>query len=151
MTRVLGWIVASLLTMSTIPGLAAQHPRRPVCAIDMGSNTFRRLVGSFAHGRYEQISIDKKTLGVGDDVTRQGSISEAKLAEIEATLAAFSSACAHDGADPVLAVGTAAFRDAANGARAVDIAAKLGIRMEIATEARDSELAYLVGALGRDG
>ena len=49
------------------------------------------------------------------------------------------------------AIGTSAFRDAANGVRAVEIAAKLGIPMEIATEKRESELAYLVGSLGRDG
>jgi exopolyphosphatase/pppGpp-phosphohydrolase len=152
MTRVLGWIVPSLLTIiCTVPGAAAQQPRQPVCAIDMGSHTFRRLVGSFAQGRYDQVSIDKKTLGVGDDVTRHGKISDAKLAEIEATLAAFKSACEKDGAAPLIAVGTAAFRDAPNGAKAVDISAKLGIRMEIATEARESELAYLVGALGREG
>ena len=51
----------------------------------------------------------------------------------------------------MVAIGTAAFREAPNGARAVEIAAKLGIPMEIATEQRESELAYLVGSLGQDG
>ena len=51
----------------------------------------------------------------------------------------------------MVAIGTSAFREAPNGRRAVDIAAKLGIAMEIATEQRESELAYLVGSLGQDG
>ncbi len=51
----------------------------------------------------------------------------------------------------VVAIGTAAFREAANGTRAIAIAAKVGVPMEIATEQRESELAYLVGSLGKDG
>ena len=123
----------------------------PQCAIDMGSNNFRRIVGSFENGRYEQRPIEPQTLGVGDDLAKNGRISDAKLAEITETLAAFKSSCDKDGATPVVAIGTAAFRDAPNGARAIEAAAKLGIAMEIATEKRESELAYLVGALGQDG
>ena len=121
----------------------------PMCAIDMGSNTFRRITGRFADGRYEQQPIERKTLGVGDDVTRTGRISDTKLAEIGQTLSAFKAACEKDGAARVVAIGTAAFRDAANGQAVVDLAKGLGIDMEIATEARESELAYLVGTLGR--
>ena len=117
----------------------------------MGSNSFRRIVASFENGRYAQHRIEARTLGVGDDVARNGRISDAKLDEIRGTLAAFRSACDKDGAAPVTAVGTAAFRDAPNGTRAVAIAAQLGIAMEIATERRESELAYLAGSLGRDG
>jgi exopolyphosphatase/pppGpp-phosphohydrolase len=123
----------------------------PLCAIDMGSNSFKRIVGSFQSGRYLQFGFEKKTLGVGDDLSRHGRISDAKLAEIEQTLAAFQAACAREGATRALAIGTAAFREAPNGARAVEIAAKLGISMEIASERRESELAYLVGSLGQRG
>jgi exopolyphosphatase/pppGpp-phosphohydrolase len=117
----------------------------------MGSNSFKRIVGSFEDGRYLQRSFEKKTLGVGDDLSRHGRISDAKLAEIERTLAAFREACAKEGAARALAIGTAAFREAPNGPRVVEIAAKLGISMEIASERRESELAYLVGSLGKPG
>jgi exopolyphosphatase/pppGpp-phosphohydrolase len=117
----------------------------------MGSNTFRRIVGTFDEGRYEERTVEKKTLGVGDDVARHGRISHAKLAEIDAALAGFSAACKKDGAARLVAVGTSAFRDAPNSGKATDIAAKHGIAMEIASETRESELAYLVGSLGRDG
>ena len=58
--------------------MMAQSPRQ-ICAIDMGSNTFRRIVGSFENGRYDQKSIERKSLGVGDDVGRHGRVSDAKL------------------------------------------------------------------------
>lgn len=140
-----------LLPLTLMLTAGAAKAQAPVCAIDMGSNSFRRIVGSFENGRYEQRPIEKRTLGVGDDVARHGRISDAKLAEIGETLKAFKASCDKDGATPVVAIGTAAFRDAPNGARAIEVAKKLGIAMEIATEKRESELAYLVGSLGRDG
>ena len=48
-----------------------------------------------------------------------------------------------------MAVGTAAFRNAPNGARVIEIASQAGVRMEIASDERESELAYLVGSLGQ--
>ena len=66
-------------------------------------------------------------------------------------LSRFKTSCEKEGATTVVAIGTSAFRDAPNGPRAVEIAAKLGIPMEIATELRESELAYLAGSLGQDG
>ena len=124
---------------------------RPMCAIDMGSNSFKRIIASFNRSRYEQKSIEKRTLGVGDEVARSGKISDTKFGEIEEALSAFRRSCQADGAAPIVAIGTAAFREAPNGGRAVEIAGKLGIPMEIATEKRESELAYLVASLGQDG
>ncbi len=146
------WLLALALLVTPVATAAAEKDAPvPICAIDMGSSSFRRIVGYFQEGRYEQRSMEKKTLGVGDDLSRNGRISDGKLAEIEGTLSAFKAACAKEGATRVLAIGTAAFREAPNGARVVEIAAQLGIPMEIATEKRESELAYLVGSLGGDG
>ena len=143
-------ILLSLLAVPVTTGAATQA-RMPICAIDMGSNTFRRIVAVFENGRYEQRNIEKKTVGVGDDVTRHGRISDSKLVEIEEVLSRFKTSCETDGGGSPVAVGTSAFREAPNGNRAVEIAARLGIAMEIATERRESELAYLVGSLGQDG
>jgi exopolyphosphatase/pppGpp-phosphohydrolase len=140
-----------LLTMLSNAGCARTTAPPLMCAIDMGSNSFRRIVGSFADGRYLETRIESRTMGVGDDVERNGRISDAKLAQIAATLAEFEAACVKDGAPRPMAIGTAAFRDAPNGADVVAAAAKAGVTMEIATEARESALAYLVGSLGRDG
>jgi len=144
-------MVRLLLLFFMVASLPVEARADVMCAIDMGSNSFRRIVASFENGRYTQQFIEARTLGVGDDVARNGRISDPKLDEIRATLAAFKRACDKDGAAPVAAVGTAAFRDAPNGTRAVAIAAQLGIAMEIATEQRESELAYLAGSLGREG
>jgi exopolyphosphatase/pppGpp-phosphohydrolase len=148
--------IATLAALSLLMVLSAgarEAPQAPtsVCAIDLGSATFRRIVGTFVDGRYEQKGIEKKTLGVGDDVARNGRISEQKLAEIKQTLSGFRAACEKDNARPIMAVGTSAFREAPNGSRAREIAKALGIAMEIASEQRESELAYLVGSLGQDG
>lgn len=139
--------VLAIALLLTCPAAA----RAGMCVIDMGSNTFRRIAGSFEQGRYVQTAIDKSTLGVGDDVATHGRISDAKLEEIRQALLTFRAACLKERASAVAAIGTAAFRDAKNGPRVVAIAKALGIRMEIATERRESELAYLVGSLGRDG
>jgi exopolyphosphatase/pppGpp-phosphohydrolase len=122
-----------------------------MCVIDMGSNSFRRIVGTFDQGRYRQTQIEKRTLGVGDDVARHGRISDAKLGEIRQALATFKDACRKNGNQQPRAIGTAAFRDAANGPAVVQMAQSFGIEMEIASEQRESQLAYLVGSLGRDG
>ncbi len=145
------FIVMALL-LSVGAGCEQPAPSaKPICAIDMGSNSFRRIVGSFENGRYQQIAIEPITVGVGDDVSIYGRISDEKLAEIDRVLSRFRAACEADGAAPVVAVGTAAFRDAPNGPQVVELAARLGITMEIATETREAQLAYLVGSLGQDG
>ena len=150
-TGPLSVLLALLLLMPPFADGAASAATTPACVIDMGSNSFRRIVGSFDQGRYRQTRIEKRTLGVGDDVARHGRISEAKLAEIRQALMAFRDMCRKDGVSPVRAIGTAAFRDATNGPAVVQMARGLGIEIEIATEKRESELAYLVGSLGRDG
>jgi len=139
-------MVAAALMIVT----ALLPPASNMCAIDMGSNTFRRIVGSFAGGRYEQAKPETHPVGVGDDVATSGTISAPKLSAIEQVLSGFKAACDREEAAPVVAVGTAAFRDASNGRQVVEIAQRLGIAMEIASEARESELAYLVGSLGAD-
>ena len=145
-----GWPVLLAILLVTGSSCRPSGSQR-VCAIDMGSNSFRRIVGTFADGAYTEFRIDSKTMGVGDDVEANGRISEPKLGEIEETLRGFATACREDGAPAPVAVGTAAFRDAPNGGRVIEIASRAGVRMEIATEQRESELAYLVGSLGRDG
>src|SRR5262245_8467905 len=112
----------SLAFVVVAAGCQPAAPAR-VCAIDMGSNSFRRIVGMFAEGNYTEFRIDSVTIGVGDDVERNHHISEAKLGQISEQLSAFAAACEKDGALNPVAVGTAAFRDAPNGVEAVARAA----------------------------
>jgi hypothetical protein len=144
-------IFVSLAVLIVMSASTAAQPTQAMCAIDMGSNSFRRIVGSFADGHYNQRRIDAITVGVGDDLARNGRISDAKLADIGRTLAAFKRSCEQEGISTIRAIGTAAFREAPNGKRVIELAATLGIPMEIASEERESALAYLVGGLGTDG
>ena len=151
LTRVVTGLIALFGLVPAAHSQAVRQGSGPVCAIDMGSNTFRRIVGSFQDGKYVQRSIEKKPIAIGDDVAQHGRITDAKLAEIGAVLSAYKTSCVKDGATRIAAIGTAAFRDASNGASVIGIAASAGVPMEIATETRESELAYLVGSLGRHG
>jgi exopolyphosphatase/pppGpp-phosphohydrolase len=161
LARVPGWrrvhLVTSLLYSPLLLVLIANascsranESRMPLCAIDMGSNTFRRIVATF-DGDYRELALDTRRLGVGDDLLRHGTISDAKLTEIEQTLTAFRAGCVRDGATRIMAVGTAALREAPNSGAVVQRATALGIPVEIASEQRESELAYLAGSLGRPG
>jgi hypothetical protein len=54
---------------------------RLVCAIDMGSNTFKLILGEMKEGNYVQHHFTKNRLGVGDDMSKTGMISPPKLKE----------------------------------------------------------------------
>ena len=90
-------------------------------------------------------------MGVGDDVAQPWADQRRQAGRDSTGAAAFRDACRKDGITTVRAVGTAAFRDAPNGSAWSRWPRGLGIQMEIATEKRESELAYLVGSLGQDG
>ena len=78
--------IALILTMAVVVRAETIQTPAPMCAIDMGSNSFRRIVGSFEKGRYAQRNIEVMTLGVGDDLARHGRISDPKLAEVAEAL-----------------------------------------------------------------
>ena len=151
MTEFLTWLSHHL--SSSCPSPLQRRPRRrgksarSTWAVTRsgGSSDRSRTVATSRRASSE------RALGVGDDVARHGRISDAKLAEIEETLIAFARSCQNEGVTRVVAIGTAAFREAPNGATVIALAAKHRISMEIATERRESELAYLVGSLGREG
>jgi exopolyphosphatase / guanosine-5'-triphosphate,3'-diphosphate pyrophosphatase len=119
-----------------------------MCIVDMGSNTFKLILGEIAGGAYVERQVDRKTMRVGDDMAKTGRISEGKLKDIEGTLSEFRSRCEAKGAVTFGAVATAAFREAENGHSVVDIGARVRIPVEIASEARESALAYLTATDG---
>ena len=119
-----------------------------ICVVDMGSNTFKLIVGEMSDGIYVERYLDKKTLQVGDDMSKTGRISDGKLKDIRETLAEFRSKCESKGAVSFRAVATAAFREAESGRHVVDIGKDVQILVEIATEERESALAYLTATNG---
>jgi exopolyphosphatase/pppGpp-phosphohydrolase len=142
-----------LLVAATAAAGCRSAPKPPVkvCAIDMGSNSFRRILGHFADGQYTELKIESNTMGVGDDVAMNGEITKGKLTQIGLVLRGYAAACSKDGAPNPVAIATAVFRDAPNGDAVLPLAERAGVTLEIASEERESELAYLVASLSKDG
>ena len=74
-----------LLTIAADTGL--------LCAIHMGSNNFRLIVGEMKGGKYLQHHFTKDRLGVGDDMSATGVISLSKLQQIDQTLKKYWADC----------------------------------------------------------
>lgn len=80
-------MIALLFLMALLfPFSAASSDTDLVCAIDMGSNTFKLILGEMQEGNYVQHHFTKTRLGVGDDMSNTGVISPPKLKEIRQTL-----------------------------------------------------------------
>ena len=120
-----------------------------MCAIDMGSNNLRLIVGEMKGGKYVQHHFTKDKLGVGDDMSTTGVISPPKLKEIHQTLKKYLDVCDSKGIPRRMAVATAAFREAKNKGEVVEMLSSLNLPLGIASEERESQLAYLVGTLGK--
>jgi len=141
-------IVLLLLMGLLFPFSAVASDTGLICAIDMGSNSFKVMVGEMKAGGYVQHQFIKNHLGVGDDMSKTGVISPPKLKEIRQTLEKYLAVCESKGIQKRAAVATAAFREAKNQGEVVEIAKSLHLPLEIASEERESQLAYLVGTLG---
>jgi exopolyphosphatase/pppGpp-phosphohydrolase len=100
-------------------------------------------------GNYVQHHFIKDRLGVGDDMSKTGVISPPKLKEIRQMLEKYLAVCDSKGILTRAAVATAAFREAKNQGDVLEIAKSLNLPLEIVSEERESQLAYLVGTLGK--
>ena len=144
-------IVAFLLLISLLFSYSAalSSDTGLVCAIDMGSNSFKLILGEIKEGKYVQHHFMKNRVHVGDDMSKTGVISPSKLKEIRQILEKYLAVCDSNGIRTRLAMGTAAFREAKNQGDLVELAKSLNLPLEIVSEERESQLAYLVGTLGK--
>ncbi|HSE43018.1 MAG TPA: hypothetical protein VLH08_19820, partial [Acidobacteriota bacterium] len=92
-----------------------------VCAVDMGSNTFKFIVAEIKNGDYLQYTDNRKTAGVGDDLRKSETtsghkvISDSKLEEIKSLLKEFQKECEQKTRSrKIYGIATAAFREAEN-------------------------------------
>ena len=138
-----------LLALLLFPFSAAFADTGLVCAIDMGSHNFKLILGEMKQGKYVQHYYAKDQLGVGEHMSKAGVISPPKLKEIRQTLQKYLAVCDSNGIRTRSAVATAAFREAKNQGDVIEIAKSLRLPLEIASEERESQLAYLVGTLGK--
>jgi exopolyphosphatase/pppGpp-phosphohydrolase len=134
------------------------HNTGIVCAVDMGSNTFKFIAAEIKNGKYLQYSDVRKTAGVGDDLklseqkTGHKQISEAKLKEIISLLSGFQDECERrTGSRKLNAIATAAFREAENINMISEQLQKQEIEMKVLTAEEESAYAYEAATLGAEG
>lgn len=129
-----------------------------VCAVDMGSNTFKFIVAEIKSGEYLQYVDDRKTSGVGDDLKNSEKqsgrkiISDGKLKEIKSLLAGFQDECERKTRSrKIHGIATAAFREAENGKTVSEQMHQQGVEMKVLTGEEESVYAYEAATLGERG
>lgn len=123
----------------------------PRAAVDLGSNTFRLLVGSVADGQVIPLTRQLATVRLGESLHRTGLIGETALARARDTLAAFRETIHRYAPGSVRAVGTAALRAAANrDFFLAEAAAALGTPVEV-IDGRQEALLSATGAIAAMG
>jgi exopolyphosphatase/guanosine-5'-triphosphate,3'-diphosphate pyrophosphatase len=127
-------------------------PTTKVAALDLGSKTFKAVLGEIRGQRIVTRRLGKRQVGLGMDVTKtRGVISQEKLTVARNTLADLKSICEREGSTEILAVATGAVRTARNSEAILDAARELGLAVEIASGEREAELAYLAVTGGEPG
>jgi exopolyphosphatase/guanosine-5'-triphosphate,3'-diphosphate pyrophosphatase len=122
------------------------------CAcIDIGSNTTRLLVADREPRGLERIHEQRVFTHIGREVRGAGALSEAKVRQEAAVVAAQVERARELGAVQVRAVATAAIRRASNGAALVDaVREACGLEIEVLSPEHEARLAF-VGAAGSLG
>ena len=130
-------------------GLApAPDERRPVAVVDLGSNSGRVVVFRMAPpGHLEILADGRSPLRLAKDLGERAGLSEEAIDRTVAALADFRAIAAGSSAHDLLAVATAAVRDADNGDRLVE-RVRLETGMDVRVVAGEEEARYsFIGAV----
>jgi exopolyphosphatase/guanosine-5'-triphosphate,3'-diphosphate pyrophosphatase len=113
-------------------------------ALDLGSNSFHLLiVETRPDGSFEALVREKEMLRLGDVVARLGFLDEEAVARAIAVVRRFRSISDAHGVEELVAYGTAALREAANGPEATDrIEAETGVRVQVINGIREAQLVF---------
>ena len=134
-------LIAILLSgMAYADTKSGLHDTGLICAVDMGSNTFKFIVAEIKNGEYHQYVDVRKTAGVGDDLENsekksgKKNISDVKQTEIKLLLKEFQDECERRTQSRKLyAIATAAFREAENVGAISQQINHQGIELEVLT------------------
>jgi exopolyphosphatase/guanosine-5'-triphosphate,3'-diphosphate pyrophosphatase len=115
-----------------------------IAAFDLGSNSFHLLVvATRPDGSFEVLVREKQMLRLGDVVARHGILTEEALDAAVEVVKRFRTIAEANHADELLAYGTAALREATNGADAVDrLESQAGIRVKVINGIREAQLIF---------
>src|SRR5947207_2889615 len=102
-------------------GASYRRSRMRIGALDLGSNSFHLLVADVhPDGTFESIAREKDMLRLGDEVARNGQISETTVRRVVDSVRHMKQLADASGATEVIAKATSAIRSAANGSDVVD-------------------------------
>jgi exopolyphosphatase/guanosine-5'-triphosphate,3'-diphosphate pyrophosphatase len=115
-----------------------------IAALDLGSNSFHLLiVATRPDGSFVTIVREKEMLRLGDVVALNGVITDEALEAAVGVVRRFRAIAESYEADEIVAYGTAALREAANGAAAVErLEAETGLRVKVINGIREAQLIF---------
>jgi exopolyphosphatase / guanosine-5'-triphosphate,3'-diphosphate pyrophosphatase len=115
-----------------------------IAALDLGSNSFHMIVvEARLDGTFLPLVREKEMLRLGDRVAKTGALGEEGAAEALEVITRFIQIAYASKADEVIAVGTAAIREASDGAAFVDrVRTETGIEITVVDGRREAELIF---------
>jgi exopolyphosphatase / guanosine-5'-triphosphate,3'-diphosphate pyrophosphatase len=115
-----------------------------IAALDLGSNSFHMIVvEARLDGTFLPLVREKETLRLGDRVAKTGALGEPAKTEALEVIKRFLQVAQADRADEVIALGTAAIREASDGAEFVErVNAETGIEIKVVDGTREAELIF---------
>ena len=119
--------------------------RRPVAAIDCGTNTIKLLVGSFVDGELDVLARESRMVRLGQGVDETGRLADEALERAFAAVDDYAAILRDHGVRPprVRFCATSATRDAVNGAFFTDgVRDRLGVTPEVLNGDEEAALAF---------
>jgi exopolyphosphatase / guanosine-5'-triphosphate,3'-diphosphate pyrophosphatase len=115
-----------------------------IAALDLGSNSFHLLVADVhPDGTFEAVTREKEMLRLGDEVGREGRISQPTADRAVASIRRLRQLADAAGAQEVIAKATSAIRTAANGSELVDrIEVETGVEVEVISGLEEARLIF---------
>lgn len=116
-----------------------------IAIIDIGSNSARLVISHiYKNGAYNMVFNQKESLRLSQKTDKNGLLSKEAFSDTLKIMHAFSAMCRQYQADKIIAVATAAIRNAKNGSRLTDeIAEATGIHLHILPGHAEAYLSYL--------
>ncbi|MGA3352099.1 MAG: Ppx/GppA phosphatase family protein [Acidimicrobiales bacterium] len=115
-----------------------------IAALDLGSNSFHLVVvETRPDGSFLPLAREKEMLRLGDIVAREGRLPEAAIEAAIDTVRRFRTIADVQRCDEIVAMATAAMREASNGPEAAErIEAATGVRIEVVSGIREAQLIF---------
>jgi exopolyphosphatase / guanosine-5'-triphosphate,3'-diphosphate pyrophosphatase len=116
-----------------------------IAIIDIGSNSARLVITQmYKSGAYNMIYNQKETLRLSQKIDKNGELTEAAFNDTLECMHSFSSMCELFHANKIIAVATAAIRNAKNGEKLVlEVKEATGIALEIISGGTEAYMSYL--------